>query len=130
MKNSVNSVRLIGNAGMNPEIRTLNNGKKVANLSLATTERYKTANGDWVENTDWHKLVVWGNDAAMVEKYVTRGAKLAIEGRLTQRDYVAKDGSKRYVTEVWVNELLLLNAKKQEDTPVADAPKEKEELPF
>jgi len=106
-----NKVQLIGNLGNSPEIITLENGKKLAKFSLATNESYKNAEGEKITNTDWHNLVAWGKTAEIVEKYLEKGKEIAIEGKLTSRSYDDKDGNKRYVTEVVVNELLMLGNK-------------------
>ena len=106
-----NKVQLIGNLGNNPEIITLESGKKLAKFSIATNETYKNAQGEKVTNTEWHNLVAWGKTAEIVEKYLEKGKEIAIEGKLTSRTYDDKDGNKRYITEVVVTELLLLGAK-------------------
>jgi single-strand DNA-binding protein len=106
-----NSVRLIGHVGMNPEVKSLKGNKKVVNLSLATSETYKNEKGEKVSETQWHNLVAWGKTAELIELYVLKGSEIAIEGKLTSRSYEAKDGSKRYVTEIVINDLLLLNKK-------------------
>ncbi|WP_372793731.1 single-stranded DNA-binding protein [Lutibacter sp.] len=106
-----NKVQLIGNLGNNPEIITLENGNKLAKFSLATNESYKNAEGEKITNTDWHNLVAWGKTAEIVEKYLEKGKEIAIEGKLTSRSYETKEGEKRYVTEVVVNELLMLGNK-------------------
>jgi len=103
-----NKVQLIGNLGNDPEIISLESGKKLAKFSLATNESYKNAQGEKVNQTDWHNLVAWGKTADIIEKYVTKGKEVAIEGKLTTRSWEDKDGMKRYVTEVVVNELLML----------------------
>ena len=104
-----NKVQLIGHVGQEPEIKTFDGGKKVANLTIATNEVYYRENGDKVENTEWHKVTAWGKTADIIEKYVTKGKEIAIEGKLTHRSYDDKDGNKRYVTEVIINELVLMN---------------------
>ncbi|WP_299113971.1 single-stranded DNA-binding protein [uncultured Winogradskyella sp.] len=103
-----NKVQLIGNLGNDPEIITLESGKKLAKFSLATNESYKNAQGEKVTQTDWHNLIAWNKTADIIEKYVTKGKEIAIEGKLTSRSYDDKEGQKRYVTEVVVNELLML----------------------
>jgi len=111
-----NKVQLIGNLGQDPEIKTLSDGKKVASFSMATSENYRNAAGEKVQNTEWHRVVAWGRLADLCEKYLKKGRKVAIEGKLTHRDYEDKDGIKRYVTEVVANEMLLLsNGDKQEE---------------
>jgi len=106
-----NKVLLIGNLGNDPEIITLDSGKKIAKFSIATNENYKNAQGEKVTNTQWHSVVAWNKTADIVEQYVTKGKEVAIEGKLTSRSYEDADGVKRYVTEVVVNELLLLGSK-------------------
>ncbi|MES2655367.1 MAG: single-stranded DNA-binding protein [Bacteroidota bacterium] len=111
MNNLKNSVRLIGNLGMSPEVKETANGKKLAKFSIATNESYKDENGQKVEETMWHNLIVWGKQADIVEKYLTKGSEVAIEGKLSNRNYTDKDGIKRYVTEIIVNEFLMLGNK-------------------
>ncbi len=103
-----NKVQLIGHVGQDPEIKNLDGGKKVANLTIATNDSYKNDKGEKVEQTEWHKVVAWGKTAEIIEKYVTKGKEIAIEGKLTHRSYDDKNGEKRYITEVVVNELLLM----------------------
>ncbi len=102
-----NKVQLIGHVGQEPEVKTVNN-KKVANLSLATNEVYYKDNGDKVEKTEWHRVTAWGKTAEIIDKYVVKGKEIAVEGKLTHRSYDDKDGNKRYITEVLINEVLLL----------------------
>ena len=111
MNSLKNKVQLIGNLGNDPEIITLESGKKLAKFSLATNESYKDADGQKQTKTDWHNLVAWGKTCDIIEKYVTKGKEVAIEGKLTTRSWEDKDGMKRYITEVIVNELLMLGNK-------------------
>ncbi len=110
MSNLRNNVQLIGNVGNAPEIVNLESGKKIAKLSIATNENYKNSNGNKVTDTQWHNLVAWGKTAEIVEKYVSKGKEIAVQGKLTSRSYEDKEGTKRYVTEVVVNEVLLLGS--------------------
>jgi single-strand DNA-binding protein len=103
-----NSVKLIGHVGQEPEIKTFEGGKKVANITLATSESYTNAKGEKVEQTEWHRITAWGKTADIIEKYVIKGKEIAIEGKLTHRSYDDKEGVKRYITEIVANELLLL----------------------
>jgi len=103
-----NTVQLIGNVGNDPEIKTFDGGRKLANLTIATNDSYKNDKGEKVEQTEWHKVVAWGKTAEIIEKYVTKGLQIAIEGKLTHRSYDDKNGEKRYITEVVVNDVLLL----------------------
>ena len=105
-----NKVQLIGNVGQEPTITNLENGKKVARLSIATNEHYKDANGEKQTDTNWHTLVAWGKTADIIKKYVDKGKEIAIEGKLTARSYDDKEGNKRYVTEVVVSEILMLGS--------------------
>ena len=103
-----NKVQLIGNLGNNPEIITLENEKKLAKFSIATNESYKNSQGEKVTDTQWHNIVAWNKTAEIIEKYLEKGSEVAIEGKLITRSWEAKDGVKRFVTEVVVNELLML----------------------
>ena len=103
-----NSVQLIGHVGQEPEIKNLEGGKKLANISIATNDVYYKDNGDKVEKTEWHRVTAWGKTAEIIEKYVVKGKELGIEGKLTTRSYDDKDGNKKYITEIVANEILLL----------------------
>jgi single-strand DNA-binding protein len=103
-----NKVQLLGNIGMNPEVRALDGGKKMARFSLATNETYRNQKGEKIEETQWHNLVAWGKVAEIIEKYTQKGTEILVEGKLTSRSYEDKSGQKRYVTEVVVSEVLLL----------------------
>ncbi len=103
-----NKVQLIGNLGQDPEIVTLESGKKLAKFSIATSETYRNAKGEKVEDTQWHNVVAWGKTADIVENFLTKGKQVALEGKLTHRSYETKEGEKRYITEVTCNELLML----------------------
>ena len=104
-----NKVQLIGRLGQDPEIITFKDGGKMAKFSLATDDSYKDKNGNKVERTYWHNVVVRNGLVKVVEEYVTKGKEIAIEGKLINRSYEDKDGQKRYVTEVVANELLMLS---------------------
>ncbi len=109
-----NKVQLIGNLGKAPEVKTFDGGKKMARFSVATSETYRNAKGERVKDTQWHNLVAWGKLAEIVEKYLTKGKEVAIEGKLISRSYNDKEGNKKYITEVQVNELLMLGAKSED----------------
>ena len=102
-----NSVRLIGRVGNNPEVKNFDGGKKVATLTLATNEVYYNDKNEKVENTQWHNLIAWGKVAEIIEKFVEKGKEIAIEGKLTYRTYDDKEGNKRYVTEIVINEIVM-----------------------
>lgn len=111
MSNLKNNVRLMGNLGNAPEIKTIAENKKLAKFSMATNETYKNEKGEKVTETYWHNIVVWGNLAGIAEKYLNKGSEVAIEGKLTNRSYTDKDGIKRYHTEIVANEILMLGSK-------------------
>lgn len=108
-----NKVQLIGNLGNAPEIKNTESGKKLARFSIATNENYRNAKGEKVTETTWHNLVAWGKVADLAEKLLQKGTEVVIEGKLINRSYTDKDGIKKYISEVQVNELLLLNGKGQ-----------------
>lgn len=106
-----NKVQLIGNIGNAPEIITLESGKKLAKFSIATNESYKNAQGEKITDTQWHNCVAWNKTAEIIEKFVEKGKEIALEGKLTSRSYEDVNGVKKYITEVVVNEMLLLGNK-------------------
>jgi single-strand DNA-binding protein len=103
-----NRVQLVGNLGNKPDIRSTERGKKWARFSVATNESYNNAKGERVSETHWHNLVAWDKVAELAEKHLDKGSEVAVEGRLVTRNYMDKAGIKRYITEVQVNELLML----------------------
>lgn len=105
----VNKVILIGNVGADPEVRYLDGGIPVANLRLATSERYKNRNGENVEQTEWHNIVLWRGLAEVVEKYVKKGMRLYIEGRIRTRSWDDQNGVKRYTTEIYADNMQMLS---------------------
>ncbi|OFZ43285.1 MAG: single-stranded DNA-binding protein [Bacteroidetes bacterium RIFCSPHIGHO2_02_FULL_44_7] len=122
MAGSVNKVILIGNLGKDPEVRHLENGAVVANFPLATSESYTDkSTGQKVENTDWHDIVVWRGLAEVVEKYVRKGTKIYVEGKLKKRSWQDKEGNTRYSTEVVADELTILSrpSDEREQRPTA-----------
>ena len=106
-----NKVQLIGHLGNQPDVRNTESGKKWARFSVATNEVYRNAKGEKVTETQWHNLVAWGKVAELVEKLLNKGSETAIEGKLINRSYTDKDGNKKYITEVQVNEVLLFGSK-------------------
>ena len=108
-----NSVRLIGHVGEDPKVKKLDGGKTVANFSIATKEIYRDAKGEKQSETTWHRLAAWGKQAEIIESYVKKGSEIAIEGKLTNRSWDDKNGEKQYMTEIMVNEVLLLDKKNQ-----------------
>ena len=115
---SINKVILVGNVGKDPEVRYFDNGGCVANFSLATSERgYTAANGTQVpDRTEWHSIVMWKKLAETAEKYVRKGAKLYLEGKIHSRSYDDATGAKRYVTEIWCDTMEMLDRKEAANT--------------
>jgi single-strand DNA-binding protein len=114
MAGSVNKVILIGNLGKDPEIRHLENGATVGNFSIATSETYTDrTTGEKRESTDWHDIVVWRGLAEITEKYLKKGTKVFIEGKLKKRSWQDKEGNTRYTIEVVADELTILSRAEQ-----------------
>ena len=100
---SVNKAIILGNVGNDPEIKTFDNGNKVANFSIATSEKWKNKEGEQQEQTEWHSVAVFGKLADIVEKYVKKGQQLYIEGKIKTRSWDDSDGNKKYMTEIVLN---------------------------
>ena len=141
MSRSVNTVTLIGNVGNDPDIRSTSGGQKVATFSLATSRTWKSANGEAQEKTEWHKCVVWNNKkggglADVCEKYIGRGDKVYVTGRIEYRSFEDKEKQTRYVTEINVTEIVMLGGKVKADEPEKEEAEESfagaddAELPF
>lgn len=116
-----NKVQLIGRLGGTPEIKTTSAGKKMARLSLATNTLYRNAKGEKIKETQWHNLVAWGRIAEIAEEYLDKGNEVAVEGKLVNRSYEDQAGLKRSITEVIVNEFLMLGSRKREEEGVVEA---------
>ncbi|PZX61198.1 single-strand DNA-binding protein [Algoriphagus ratkowskyi] len=117
-----NKVQLIGHLGAKIEVKTLESGKVVGNVNLATNEVYKNQKGEKVTETTWHRLVIWGKNAEVLDKYTDKGSEIAVEGKISNRDYTDKDGVKRFITEIVVNEILLMGEKTAKMKEEADLP--------
>ena len=116
MSRSLNKVSLIGNVGADPEIRTIAGGSRVANFSLATTRQWSSQSGEKQEKTEWHRIIAWDNArgaklADVIEKYVKKGDKLYVEGRIEYRQWQDKENQTRYATEINANEIILLGGR-------------------
>lgn len=148
---SVNKVILLGNVGKDPDVRFLDGGVSVASFSLATTENYKNKAGERVSQTEWHNIVVWRHLADLADKYISKGQKLYIEGKITNRTWEDKEGNKRYTTEIVASTIELLgkrgddngsssssssqpspqqNEQKAEDAEIAEKETADDDLPF
>ncbi len=118
-----NRVTLIGNLGQDPDTKTTENGKKVTHFTLATDDGYKNSDGQKVSETTWHNIVAWNGLAEIAGKYLKKGRQVAVEGRIVYRTYEDKKGATKYITEIVLNDLLLLRTGKDQmkDEPVKDA---------
>lgn len=112
----VNKVILLGNLGKDPEVRRLDDGRGVANFSLATSETYKNKSGEKVTNTEWHNIVLWSPLADIAENYLKKGSQVYIEGKISNRSYEDKDGVKKYISEVVGREITLLGRAPSSDS--------------
>ncbi len=111
MAYAINKVILIGNLGQDPEMRYTGNGTPVCNMRLATTERYKDANGELVERTEWHNIVAWARLAEICGEYLRKGSKVYFEGQLQTRSWEDRDGNTRYTTEIRAREMMMLDSR-------------------
>lgn len=138
---SVNKVILVGNLGRDPEVRATPSGQSVCSFSVATTERFNDRSGQQREQTEWHNVVAWGRQADLCGQYLRKGRQVYVEGRLTTRQYEAKDGTgKRYRTEVVAQRVQFLGGRAAagfdddaadfNSTPDASPPVEDEDIPF
>jgi single-strand DNA-binding protein len=110
-----NKVQLTGNLGNKPDIRVTDKGKKFARFSLATNEYYKSSTGESASTTYWHNVVAWGKTAELAEKMLDKGTQVSVEGKLVSRSYTDKQGAKRYITEVEINQINLMNDKNKSE---------------
>ena len=110
MKSLRNSVQLIGRLGKDPEVKVFGDTKK-ASFSIATSDSYKNQKGEKVEDTQWHNVVIWGKLAGVAEKYLKKGQEVCIEGRLVHRDYENEKGERKFITEINVNDMVMLGSK-------------------
>lgn len=111
----INKVILVGNLGKDPEVRHLEGGAVVAKFPLATSESYKTKEGQRIDQTEWHNIVMWRGLAESAEKFLRKGSLVYIEGKIRTRSWDDKDGNKRYVTEIIADTMTMLGSKKQEE---------------
>jgi len=107
----VNKVILVGNLGKDPEVQYLESGVALARFSLATAERYKDKTGNWADQTEWHNIVLWRGRAEVAEKYLKKGSKIYLEGKIRSRSWDDKDGNKKYTTEIVGDNFIMLDKK-------------------
>ena len=119
---SVNKALIIGNLGQDPEIKYTQSGSTVANLSVATSERWKDKNtGEQKEQTEWHRVVVFGRLAEIAEQYLKKGSKVFIEGKIQTRDWEDAEGNKKYTTEVVAREMTMLDSRASTDSSASSS---------
>ncbi|OGF14653.1 MAG: single-stranded DNA-binding protein [Candidatus Eisenbacteria bacterium RBG_16_71_46] len=118
----VNKVILVGNLGANPELRHTQGGQTVANLRLATTERWTDRSGQKQEATEWHRVVVWGKQAEIVGQYLTKGRQVYIEGRIRTRSWQDQQGQKRFTTEIVAQNVQMLGGRGERSADDSSAP--------
>ncbi|AEV97955.1 single-stranded DNA-binding protein [Niastella koreensis] len=123
-----NKVQLIGNLGQEPNIRTTETGKKVARFSIATNDIYRNSRGERIKETLWHTVIAWGKLAEITEKYLTKGREVAVTGKLVHREYIDKSGIKRFISEVVLNELLMLGGGPRYQNETVEAIEEAEDF--
>ncbi len=126
---SINKVTLIGNLGKDPELRYTSSGVAVASFTLATNESWKDPEGNVQERTQWHNIVAWRKLAEICGEYLKKGSKIYLEGKLQYRNYDDKNGVKRYVTEIVIDEMLMLDTKAAAQGPAEGAPQREEATP-
>lgn len=117
---NVNKAILIGVLGRDPELRYTPSGKAVCSFSLATSDKWKSADGEGQESTVWHNIVAWGKQAEVIKEYVTKGQHLYLEGRIVNRSYDDKEGNKKYTSEVVVQNFQFIGGKKTDSTTKED----------
>lgn len=108
---SLNKAQVIGRLGQDPEVRFTNSDTCVANLSIATSEKYKDKQGEWVENTEWHRVVAWGRLAEICQEYLKKGSQVYIEGPIQTKKWEDKEGRERYTTEIKALTMTMLDSK-------------------
>ena len=119
---SVNKALIIGNLGQDPEIKYTQSGSPVANISVATSERWKDKNtGEQKEQTEWHRVVVFGRLAEIAEQYLKKGSKVFIEGKIQTRDWEDAEGNKKYITEVVAREMTMLDSRASTDSSASSS---------
>jgi single-strand DNA-binding protein len=135
----MNKVILVGRLGQDPEVRYTENGTAVANLSLATTQTWKSKSGEKKEKTEWHRIVVFGNTAEFAKEYLRKGTMLAVDGQLRTRKWEDRDGTTKYTTEVLARQLTPLSSRQTESKPKPEEPdvpfdekkeEDEEDIPF
>lgn len=126
---TLNKAILIGRLGKDPEIKYTHNGTPVANLHLATDRAVKKGN-QWEKETDWHRITAWKDLAEICERYLTKGSLIYVEGQIRTRSWDEKDGSKKYVTEIWAKDIKILDSKGETPGCITEQDLPMEDIPF
>jgi single-strand DNA-binding protein len=129
MAEGYNRVILLGNLGADPELKATAQGQSVLKLRLATTERYQDKNGQWVDRTDWHSVVVWGKRAEGLHKFLTKGMTVFVEGSLKTSTWEDRDGNKRYKTEVMAKSVIVSGGKGGNRQDDSESPRDTQRRP-
>ncbi len=122
---SVNKIILVGNLGRDPEIRYLPSGEPVANITIATSSKYKGKTGEMVEETEWHRVTFFGKLAEIVGQYLKKGRSVYVEGRIKTRKYTDKDGVEKYATDIIANEMQMLGERQDGDNSQSQSPQQR-----
>ena len=127
---SLNKAMIIGRLGQDPDVRYTQSNTAVANMSIATSERYKDKSGEWKETTEWHRVVAWGRTAEICQEYLKKGSQVYIEGPIQTRQWEDKDGQTRYTTEIKALTMTMLDSKNEGAGPAPSKPKSKASEPM
>lgn len=126
---SLNKAMIIGRLGQDPDVRYTQSNTAVANMSIATSERYKDKSGEWKETTEWHRVVAWGRTAEICQEYLKKGSLVYIEGPIQTRQWEDKEGQTRYTTEIKALQMTMLDSKKDNAGQAAAPPQGKASEP-
>ena len=130
---SVNKTIILGNLGADPELRYTAGGSPVAELRIATNRRFKSKDGEWQDETEWHRVVVWGKQAEACGQYLSKGRLVYIEGSIQTRNYEDKSGVKKYVTEIIASRVQFLGGGERQSAPAGESvapPIDPDDTPF
>lgn len=127
---SLNKAMIIGRLGRDPDVRYTQSNTAVANMSIATSERYKDKSGEWKETTEWHRVVAWGRTAEICQEYLQKGSQVYIEGPIQTRQWEDKEGQTRYTTEIKALQMTMLDSKRDNAGAAPSQPKNKASEPM
>lgn len=126
---SLNKAMIIGRLGKDPDVRYTQSNTAVANMSIATSERYKDKSGEWKETTEWHRVVAWGRTAEICQEYLKKGSQVYIEGPIQTRQWEDKEGQTRYTTEIKALQMTMLDSKGSGGGSASSTPKKQDSQP-